>query len=70
MNFNAFTSSSHSDSRICMLITVTEEGKNIVQCVYVYLCVRVCANIDGGVGDWSCHQLAVEMTVDYWAAAT
>lgn len=30
---------------------------------------RVCVRTDGWVGDWSCHQL-VEMTVDYWAAAT
>lgn len=46
-----------SDSKICMLII--QMG--------VCVCVRVCA--DGWVGDWSCHQL-VEMTVDYWAAAT
>lgn len=32
--------------------------------------MRVRAHADGCVGDWSCHQLAVEMTVDYWAAAT
>ncbi len=37
-------------------------------CIRVYPCVCVCT--DGCVGDWSCHQLAVEMTVDNWAAAT
>lgn len=36
----------------------------------VCMCVSACVCIDGCVGDWSCHQLAVEMTVDYWAAAT
>ena len=30
----------------------------------------MCECSDGCLGDWSCHQLAVEMTVDYWAAAT
>lgn len=60
MNFNAFTSACDSDSKICMLI-IRMGGRG-------YLCVYVCT--DGRVGDWSCHQLAVEMTVGYWAAAT
>ena len=39
-------------------------------CVCVRACARACVRTDGYVGDWSCHQSAVEMTVDYWAAAT
>lgn len=58
MNFNGFTSAQDSDSKICILI-IGMGGKE-------YQCVCV----DGCVGDWSCHQLAVEMTVDYWADAT
>lgn len=34
-----------------------------------WLYVRVYAT-EGCVGDWTCHHVAVEMTVDFWAAAT
>lgn len=60
MHFNGFTSAWDSDRKICMLII----GTGVKQ----YVCECVCA--DGCVGDWSCHQLAVKMTVNYWAAAT